>query len=144
MTYDSSGTYRYRFPTVAQQMAEFRAERPDCPICGDEATDIDHDHSTGTIRGHLCRQCNFGLGNFKDDPLVLQSAALYLNNYEETGAPVTPEWSQSRAYPARLVRLMRSIPPGQFFDYVGEEEGLAFLERISRQFELDLTPVVFS
>jgi hypothetical protein len=39
---------------------------------------IDHDHDTMKVRGLLCRNCNLALGNFKDDPLLLERAALYL------------------------------------------------------------------
>lgn len=39
---------------------------------------IDHDHTTGKIRGTLCRGCNHGLGNFCDNPQLLIAAAKYL------------------------------------------------------------------
>lgn len=39
---------------------------------------IDHDHRTHKIRGILCNACNFGIGQFKDDPALLQAAANYL------------------------------------------------------------------
>lgn len=38
----------------------------------------DHCHSSGKVRGILCHSCNVGLGNFKDNPAYLQSAAEYL------------------------------------------------------------------
>jgi hypothetical protein len=39
---------------------------------------IDHCHKTGKIRGLLCKNCNQGLGQFKDNIDLLLSAAKYL------------------------------------------------------------------
>ena len=50
----------------------------ECVICGLAAEVVDHDHKTGRIRGALCQRCNMGLGHFRDNPLLLQQAALYL------------------------------------------------------------------
>lgn len=55
-----------------------------CQICGVEFKDkitkqYDHDHATGKVRGVLCRSCNYGLGNFKDNPVLLIKAQSYLN-----------------------------------------------------------------
>jgi hypothetical protein len=57
-----------------------------CAICGNKQTVerskrlfVDHCHKDKTkIRDLLCHQCNFGLGNFKDDPNLLRKAILYL------------------------------------------------------------------
>ena len=44
---------------------------------------VDHCHDTGTIRGILCKDCNIGLANFKDEPYLLVRAIKYLSkNYE--------------------------------------------------------------
>lgn len=51
---------------------------PVCVICGDDASTVDHDHKTGRIRGALCQRCNLGLGHFRDDPELLEFAAMYL------------------------------------------------------------------
>ncbi|VVB50690.1 Recombination endonuclease VII [uncultured archaeon] len=46
-------------------------QRGVCAICGEVCKSgilsIDHDHTTGKVRGLLCRQCNSGLGFFKSD-----------------------------------------------------------------------------
>ena len=51
----------------------------ECVICGFVGDIvIDHDHKTGLVRGPLCQHCNFGLGHFRDDPELLELAAMYL------------------------------------------------------------------
>lgn len=39
---------------------------------------IDHCHDTNKVRGLLCRLCNLGIGNLKDDPVRLRRAADYI------------------------------------------------------------------
>lgn len=59
-----------------------------CWICKkNDATVIDHNHNCNIgkgcencVRGVLCKQCNWGLGNFKDNPEYLFNAIEYLNN----------------------------------------------------------------
>jgi nitrate/TMAO reductase-like tetraheme cytochrome c subunit len=57
-----------------------------CAIChqnrshplADQLLDVDHCHTTGKVRGILCRSCNIGLGHFMTDPALLRAAADYL------------------------------------------------------------------
>ena len=52
-----------------------------CATCGkpsEETLCVDHCHATGTIRGLLCRQCNFALGCFTDRQAAMMAALAYL------------------------------------------------------------------
>lgn len=52
-----------------------------CAICKKSFSTtpyVDHDHTTGKVRGLLCNTCNIGLGRFKDSPVHLRAAANYL------------------------------------------------------------------
>lgn len=39
---------------------------------------VDHDHSTGEVRGLLCQRCNLAIGYLEDSPERLQRAVEYL------------------------------------------------------------------
>ena len=53
-----------------------------CEICGKDVKGmkkhIDHCHTTGKVRGILCRKCNLALGHFNDNKLSLEKAIMYL------------------------------------------------------------------
>ena len=51
-----------------------------CAICGatDKRFHVDHDHTTGHVRGLLCGPCNQTLGLMQDEPARLRAAAAYL------------------------------------------------------------------
>ena len=45
---------------------------------GNDSLHIDHNHTTGEIRGMLCMSCNRGIGFLADDPQRLRAAADYI------------------------------------------------------------------
>ena len=58
-----------------------------CAICrAAPAAHVDHDHSTGAVRALLCFNCNGGLGQFRDDPAVLQAAVFYVQHHNQQQA----------------------------------------------------------
>jgi hypothetical protein len=64
-----------------QYLAMLEAQNNSCAICEMEFTatpHIDHDHVSNHVRGLLCRECNYGLGNFRDNVTFLASAISYL------------------------------------------------------------------
>jgi hypothetical protein len=77
------GHFKARY-TLAELDAIYDASDGTCGICGcvpKEKLALDHDHSTGKIRGLLCMACNTALGKFKDDTSILQRAIEYLRKH---------------------------------------------------------------
>lgn len=66
-----------------------------CFICNEKENvnnrilSVDHDHTTGAIRGLLCTNCNTGLGKLKDNPNLLRRAIEYLER--EYSVPLVEE-----------------------------------------------------
>ena len=59
-----------------------------CAICNNELNSsrysrlsIDHNHTTGNIRGLLCTNCNTALGLLKENISVFERAIAYLKSY---------------------------------------------------------------
>lgn len=77
----------YLYGVTAEQHAEMRvAQGNKCAICGSapgpsRSLATDHCHRTGRVRQLLCDKCNTGIGQFKDDPVMLRRAAEYLERH---------------------------------------------------------------
>ena len=54
-----------------------------CPTIFEKPFDgyIDHDHTTGQVRGLLCNGCNTGLGMFRESTANLAAAISYIERY---------------------------------------------------------------
>lgn len=79
---------RYRYNIDYEQYKALMEKQSGlCAICKERAAvDIDHDHKTDVVRGLLCRSCNVGLGQFKDDIEMLEKALAYLRHWMPPGA----------------------------------------------------------
>jgi len=81
--------------TLTEYSEMFEEQNGMCKICKKEEStlspqrrytrtlSVDHCHSTGKVRGLLCKCCNTGLGAFSDNIEVLTSAIKYLNQFSE-------------------------------------------------------------
>ena len=60
----------------------FRAQQGLCKICHEPSLarnlDVDHNHTTGQVRGLLCNRCNKVIGLLEEDSDLLSKAIEYL------------------------------------------------------------------
>jgi hypothetical protein len=84
-TNKSSIRDKYLLRTYGISLSDFNKlkdmQKDACAICHiipTESLCVDHNHDTGEVRGLLCKPCNVGLGNFRDDPVKLTNASNYL------------------------------------------------------------------
>jgi hypothetical protein len=74
-----------------------RSQDGSCAICGfkpeDGKLDVDHIHGTKTVRGLLHRNCNVGLGHFKDSINFISKAIDYVSG-PDLGIPYKKTWGR--------------------------------------------------
>lgn len=69
--------------SVADFYKLLQAQDKKCAVCLQKFSklkkpNVDHCHTSGKVRGLLCRECNLGLGNLHDSVVALRRAILYL------------------------------------------------------------------
>lgn len=70
---------------VFEEMIE--AQDNKCLGCNKEFDNnikVDHNHTTGAVRGLLCNGCNIALGHVYDDPKILYGLIEYLESFSQT------------------------------------------------------------
>jgi hypothetical protein len=66
-----------------------KAQGNGCALCGKSEAEngqrlaIDHNHTTHQVRALLCRNCNTGIGAFKEDQEIMIKAIEYINTWGE-------------------------------------------------------------
>jgi hypothetical protein len=62
-----------------------------CAICNEQLGEklfVDHNHSTGQVRGLLCSECNSALGYIKESRQILENMIDYLTDYPAQFIPI--------------------------------------------------------
>lgn len=73
----SSRSYLYRLSETDLAIL-LRRQGGTCALCpktlnGDGKTDVDHDHTSGVVRGLLCRKCNIRLSAIEDTSFLTRA-----------------------------------------------------------------------
>jgi len=76
--------------TQEEYLEMLKKQNDSCAICHTKTAGgknnvwhIDHNHTTGKVRGLLCWACNSGLGQFRDNVQSLTAAIKYLKDNDE-------------------------------------------------------------
>lgn len=97
------GLRRYYGITFDDYQALFAKQNGVCAICAQPETavakqggkvrwlSVDHDHGNGQVRGLLCNACNHALGEMKDDPERLRTAADYIERHRALHTDTAPD-----------------------------------------------------
>ncbi len=68
--------------TLADYEEFLRKQNGACAICKntyDYTLHVDHNHTTGEIRGLLCHNCNMAIGHLQDSSELARATALYID-----------------------------------------------------------------
>lgn len=74
--------------SIVEYEQKLKEQRGMCAICErppvTRSLHVDHNHTTGKVRGLLCHNCNYGLSRFfKEDIHSLNRAVAYLEKYND-------------------------------------------------------------
>lgn len=76
--------YKKHGATVKWYIKTEKVQKGRCLICNDKVKlCVDHNHTTGQLRGLLCRFCNPMIGFCREDINILRKAIKYLEYYND-------------------------------------------------------------
>jgi len=90
--YELARSYKRHYKISFERYCEiFEEQKGQCAICSKEFNNtgidmkrdklyVDHNHTTGLVRGLLCKTCNVGIGMFKEDINIIKKTINYLEN----------------------------------------------------------------
>jgi hypothetical protein len=91
--------------TLSDYNTMLREQGGVCKICAQPSNDgkrlrVDHCHTTGKVRGLLCRTCNLAIGHLRDSPVLANKLADYLLNSlgENSHSTVASECNQPSSW----------------------------------------------
>jgi len=72
--------------TYEEYLEKYQKVNGCCEICKVKLDTlcVDHNHTTGNIRGLLCTACNLGIEHFKESEQNMKNAINYLHTYKES------------------------------------------------------------
>lgn len=80
--FEQRGNILRKYGLTREQYQEmYEAVEGRCQVCftPQEVLCVDHCHSSGKVRGLLCKKCNLGIGYLQDDLAILEQAKEYLS-----------------------------------------------------------------
>ncbi len=103
--------YRQKYGISYKQfLFLYEFQRGRCAICGKRlplkghGVVVDHDHTSGRIRGLLCHQCNVGIGFLSDNYDVMLAAASYCKEGDR-GQKVLDRFTPTENHGAAIIRM---------------------------------------
>lgn len=80
--------YKMRYGITIEDYNRMLEEQDNvCAICkkddGNRQLAVDHNHTTGLVRGLLCMKCNIMLGQIESSPIVLDNAFRYQGKWDK-------------------------------------------------------------
>ena len=102
--YHREKLYKKRYGiSIAEYDTKLNAQNGRCAVCGSKDPGrnkdhfcVDHNHTTGQVRGLLCSDCNAALGLLQDSTVVMASALNYLHEYSQQSNAGSSDLPQQR------------------------------------------------